>query len=344
LPRRPQRAATASWARRAEALARRFPLGRLHPAALAAAGTGRWAVGFSGGPDSLALLLLLWAHWPRRRRSLLAVHFDHRLRGAASRQDARFCAAVCASLGVRLRSGRWDAKPGGPVSEAAARDARLAFFASACRGAKIETLWLGHQQDDIAETLLMRLARGSGAAGLSAPRPATEADPVRVRPLLTVPKRELVAALRALKIPFRQDRSNARGVYLRNRIRARVLPEWQAASESRDVLGGAALSRELLQEDDEALEQFTDARASLSPAGRLNLSRLAGAPRAVWRRALHRWVLAQNARQHSFRLSRAGFTQLLQAAEAGNPARISMGASTFARIANGVLTLVKHSA
>jgi tRNA(Ile)-lysidine synthase len=269
------------------------------------------------------------------------VHFDHRLRGAAARQDARFCAAVCAGLGIRLAAGSWQAKPRGPASEAAAREARLAFFAQACRRARIETLWLGHQQDDIAETLLMRLARGSGTAGLAAPRPVSEADPLRVRPLLTLPKAELVAALKSLKIPYREDRSNAQGLYLRNRVRAQVLPVWQAASEDRDVLAGAALSRELLQEDDEALEQLTDSRASLSPSGRLNLTRLKGAPRAVWRRALNRWVLAQNARTHSFRLSRAGFTQLLQAAEAGLPTRISMGASTFARIANGVLMLVR---
>jgi tRNA(Ile)-lysidine synthase len=337
-----QRAVTGVWPRRAEALARLFPVRRLHPGALAGAGgQGRWAVGFSGGPDSLALLLLLWAHWPRRRGALLALHFDHRLRGAASRQDARFCAAVCAGLKIRLVAGSWRAKPRGPASEAAARDARLEFFAQACRRARIETLWLGHQQDDIAETLLMRLARGSGTAGLAAPRPVSEADPRRVRPLLAVPKAELVAALKSLKIPSREDRSNAQSLYLRNRVRAQVLPAWQAASTDRDVLAGAALSRELLQEDDEALEQLTDSRGSLSPSGRLNLTRLEGAPRAVWRRALNRWVLAQNARTHSFRLSRSGFTQLLQAAEAGLPTRISMGASTFARIANGVLTLVK---
>ncbi len=332
---------TGVWPRRAEALARLFPIKRLHSGALAGAGPGKWAVGFSGGPDSLALLLLVWAHWPERRRSLLAMHFDHCLRGAASRQDARFCAAVCAGLGTRLVAGRWQAKPRGPASEAAARDARLAFFAQAGRQTRIDTLWLGHQQDDIAETFLMRLARGSGTAGLAAPRPVSEADPLRVRPLLSLPKAELVAALQGLKIPYREDRSNAQGLYLRNRVRAQVLPAWQAASEDRDVLAGAALSRELLQEDDEALEQWTDARASLTPSGRLNLTRLEGAPRAVWRRALNRWVLAQNARTHSFRLSRSGFTQLLQAAEAGRPARISMGASTFACISDGVLRLVK---
>jgi tRNA(Ile)-lysidine synthase len=322
-------------------LAARFPLSRLHPGALAGAGGGKWGVGFSGGPDSLALLLLVWAHWPRRRRSLLALHFDHRLRGAAARADARFCREVCAGLGIRLLAGAWDDKPKGPASEAAARAARLHFFSHAAAQAKIGTLWLGHQQDDIAETMLMRLARGSGTAGLAAPRPVTAANPSRVRPLLTLAKAELVGALTALKIPFRHDATNAEGLYLRNRIRATVLPAWQAASGSRDALAGAALSRELLQEDDEALEAWTDAQASLSPSGRLNLGRLQGAPQAVWRRALNRWVLAQNARAPAFRLSRAGFTQLLTAVQAGRPARISMGASTFARISAGVLRLVK---
>src|SRR5215204_437603 len=58
-----------------------------------------WSVAFSGGADSLALLLLLWAHWPERRRTLRVLHFDHRLRGAESTEDARFCARVCGELG-----------------------------------------------------------------------------------------------------------------------------------------------------------------------------------------------------------------------------------------------------
>ena len=119
-----------------------------------------WGVGFSGGADSLALLLLLWSHWPERRRMLRALHFDHRLRGAESRADAQFCRRVCAALKIGYVAGVWRGRHPG-ASEAEARAARMEFFRENAR-----VIWLGHQQDDIAETMLMRLARGSGAGGV----------------------------------------------------------------------------------------------------------------------------------------------------------------------------------
>src|SRR4051812_6279189 len=87
------------WPAAAEALARAIPKRRLHPRVVAAAEEMSprtvWGVGFSGGADSLSLLLLVWAHWPSRRRALRGLHFDHRLRGAASRGDAVFCRQIC---------------------------------------------------------------------------------------------------------------------------------------------------------------------------------------------------------------------------------------------------------
>src|SRR3954462_6783720 len=120
-----------NWPGVAEALAARIPRKSLHPSvpawaeADAESAKRPWAVGFSGGADSLALLLLLWAHWPERRRRLVAVHFDHRLRGRASTAGARFCARVCVSLGIRLVSGTWSSARKG-ASEAEARMARFA--------------------------------------------------------------------------------------------------------------------------------------------------------------------------------------------------------------------------
>src|SRR3954465_11045951 len=101
------------WPGVAEALAARIPRKSLHSSVLAwAESDGEsakrpWAVGFSGGADSLALLLLLWAHWPERRKRLVALHFDHRLRGRASTADARFCVNVCSALGVNYVGGVW---------------------------------------------------------------------------------------------------------------------------------------------------------------------------------------------------------------------------------------------
>jgi tRNA(Ile)-lysidine synthase len=338
MPRPPK----SDWPRIAEVLAVRIPRGVLHPAVVKwASGVGEeirrpWAVALSGGADSLALLLLVWAHWPEHRESLVALHFDHRLRGRASTEDARFCERVCVALGVCFIGGVWAAARKG-ASEAEARAARFAFFQRTLTRRRIRTLWLGHQEDDIAETMLMRLARGSGSSGLSAPRPLQlmPAGRLHVRPLLTLNKVEIVSALREVGGCWREDASNETGDYYRNRIRREALPHWCAAAEDRDALAGAALSRELLEEDDAALEGWVDTIAPLSVDGRrLDVKVLHDKPRAVVRRALYRWLGAQ---ADTGDLSRQGFATLLAAVENGRFTRFSLGRSGFAVIRKGVL-------
>jgi len=326
------------WQGAALALAGEIPLKRLHPRVVAWASMkaraprAAWGVGFSGGADSLALLLLLWAHWPARRSRLVALHFNHRLRGPASGGDLRFCRAVCAGLGVSLLSGSWVRRERtAPVGEAAARTARFAFFEGALAEAGARSLWLGHQKDDIAESIMMRLARGSGTAGLAAPRPlqTMTRGRVHVRCLLTLTKSELAAALQECGIPWREDESNRRGEHFRNRIRQRVLPAWRRAARDRDALGGAALSREMLEEDADALELWVE-RANPLRGKVLHLDTLSGVPRAVTRRALQRWLLVLGGAAGD--LSRQGFEILLRAVEAGSPLRLSLGKDGFAII------------
>ena len=334
----------ARWGDAAAGLAERLPLARLHPAAVAWAETRPrsegWAVALSGGADSVALLLLLCAHWPARRSRLVALHFDHRMRGAESSADARFCARACSALGIALVSGRWRAA-GGARSEAQARAARFAFFERAMSARRLRVLWLGHQQDDIAESMLMRLARGSGAAGLAAPRPVHALAPERtrargrihVRPLLTLKKEAIASAMRAAGAAWREDSTNETGAHFRNRLRRGVVRPWVRASE-RDALAGAALSRELLEEDDLAIEAWVDALDPLQKDGSLAVSRLSGRPRAVVRRALHRWLLVQT---RAGELSRQGFDVLLRSVERAKPIRHSLGPHGFAVIRSGVL-------
>jgi tRNA(Ile)-lysidine synthase len=327
------------WQAAAARLGERIPRQKLHAAALSWADnrpqSERWAVALSGGADSVALLLLLWAHWPERRRRLVAFHFNHRLRGAASQSDERFCKALCAGLGVTLVSDRW-AGARQTRSEAAARQARFAFIGVQMARRRMKSLWLGHQQDDIAESVLMRLARGSGTAGLAAPRPlhAFAADyrggaaVVHVRPLLTLKKRDLSLALAAAGGLWREDASNAEDAHFRNRLRNGVIPRWAKAS-GRDALAGAALSRDLLDEDNQALEAWVDALKPIGTDGSLSLARLEGKPRAVVRRALHGWLLRQ---KNAGDFSRQAFETLLQSVEKGEPVRHSLGRHGFAAI------------
>jgi tRNA(Ile)-lysidine synthase len=345
---KPLRKKVPDWPAVAAALAGRISHGALHPGAMETAWAAyqqakrrkspspRWAVAFSGGADSLALLLILWAEGAGRwGRGFTVLHFNHRLRGRTADADERFCAGVCAALGLTFVAGRWD-KPPGKASEAEARAARLAFFHREMGRRRIRFLWLAHQQDDIAETMLMRLARGSGTAGLAAPRPAQPMPGNRwhLRPLLTLKKAEIVAALRAAGAAWREDATNAGDDFLRNRIRSRVLPAWIRATAGRDALAGAALARGRLEEDDHALEIWLAAVSPLRPDGTLDLKRLAGFPRALWRRALHHWLLAQKPVPE---LSRAGFESLLAACEAGRTTRQSLGHRRLAEVRGGRL-------
>lgn len=314
------------WPDRAQALGAKISRQRMHPAVVAWAearpAAEGWAIAFSGGADSLALLLLLWAHWPGRRARLRALHFDHRLRGAAARADASFCRRVCRAIGIGLITGAWT-RASGSASEAEAREARLKFFAAAMKRHRLHALWLGHQQDDIAESLLMRLARGSGAAGLAAPRPVQNGPfgRVHLRPLLELKKAEIVAALGSAGIGWREDRTNRKNDFFRNRIRRSVLPSWVSAA-GRDAVAGAACSRALLEEDDLALEAWADSLSAITPGRKLRLVRVFERPRAVVRRVLHRWLLAQAVRVE---LSRRGFAALLEAVQRGRPTRQSLG-------------------
>lgn len=337
---------------------KRIDHGDLHPAAMLRAlaehrqetrrgGTpSRWAVAFSGGADSLALLLLLWAEGPGRwGRDFVVLHFNHRLRGRAADADERFCRRVCAGLGVRFVSARWNSRrrtrPAGRravVSEAESRAARHAFFAREMKRRGCRLLWLAHQQDDIAETMLMRLARGSGTAGLAAPRPvqAMADGRLHLRPLLTLKKAEMTAALRRAGATWREDASNAGQDHFRNRIRRSVVPAWQKAA-GRDAVAGAALARDLLEEDDAALEAWLD-RLKPVKRGQLDLATLAGNPVAIARRALHRWLRAVRPETD---LSRQGFEVLLAAVRRGTATRFSLGRSGFAVVRNGKLAFRK---
>ena len=325
------------WPDFAANFAARFPRAALHAAVVEAVGARPadepWCVAFSGGSDSLALLLLIWVHWPERRSKLTALHFNHCLRGEASDGDEQFCRKVCAKLGIGFGSSQWTDGPSQP-NEAETRDARQAFFTRemAARGAVV--LWTGHQKDDIAETLLMRLARGAGPAGLAAPRPVSLRDDGRIflRPLLTMGKSELAAALSEAGMTWREDASNATRDHFRNRIRYEVLPRWQDAA-FHNVLGGAALSRELCEEDDVALEAWLESLKIVATETTLDLSPLLGKPRALWRRALRRWPPVGA-------MSRAGFDDLLTLCATGGEGRTSLSEG-FASVKNAVVTWVR---
>ena len=272
---------------------------------------------------------------------LVALHFNHRLRGAAADADAEFCGEVCAALGVRLVVGAADWPTGSDVSEAQAREARFDFFGRAMAEANARTLVLGHHRDDGVETMLLRLSRGSGSRGLAAPRPVQRmADgTVRVRPFLDLAKAEIVAALRAAGVPWCEDETNHGDAYFRNRLRRSVVPAWTAAAPA-DLAAAVARSRALLEEEDEALEAWVDRVLPAELAGPLPLAALRAAPVAVARRALQRWLGGQDLGDI---LSRVAFDELLAAirGEAAETRR-SAGPDAFLEFAGDQLAVVPN--
>lgn len=184
------------------------------------------AVAYSGGADSTALLLAANARWPGR---VCALHVHHGLQAAADGFEAH-ARAFCERHGVSLKVVRVDASNApGQSPEDAARQARYAALADSAREAGAVCVLLGQHADDQAETLLLALSRGAGLPGLSSmPERFVRHGMVFGRPLLALPASDLRDWLRDQGHDFVDDPSNADARFTRNRIRAVLLPAWEA--------------------------------------------------------------------------------------------------------------------
>jgi tRNA(Ile)-lysidine synthase len=335
-------AAAPDWRAGALALARRFPLRRLAPAAVdalaeraRAAEPEPVAVACSGGADSLAALLLAWAHFPALRARLAVLHFNHGTRPECA-AEAGFVRAVAAALGADFRAGEMPARVAaaaraGLLDEAALRRHRLAFFHAACASLGARVLAQGHHADDALESVLLRLARGAGAEGLAAPRAVQtfRARPlVFVRPLMTLQKADIAAALREAGLPWREDASNASGAHERNRLRRAAVPAWKAAAGARRLAAGLARSQRLLDEDAAAREAWADSLwreiAARSPSAALGIfdwSPARAAPAALHRRLFRRALSLAPADDAEARLDTAVAEDIAAALAGGRAGR-----------------------
>src|SRR6266852_1602542 len=198
----------------------------------------------SGGPDSIALMWLA-ARWRRalaRGPRLVAVTIDHGLRPEAA-AEAREVKRLARSLDLPHRTLRWSGPKPTTGLPAAARAARYRLLAQAAHAAGATHILTAHTRDDQAETLLMRLLRGSGIAGLAAmARESARDGVVLARPLLNVPKSRLMATLDKAKIAFADDPTNRDTAFTRPRLRA-LLP--LLAAEGGDARGLARLASRL---------------------------------------------------------------------------------------------------
>ncbi|HEU5409750.1 MAG TPA: tRNA lysidine(34) synthetase TilS [Candidatus Acidoferrales bacterium] len=186
----------------------------------------RVAVAVSGGADSVALLRLFHSMRDELGIILVVVHFNHQLRGSESDGDEKFVVSLAETLALPVIIGRADvalaAKCNGWNLEDAARRLRYQFFEEASEQHAIARVATAHTADDQAETVLARIIRGTGLAGLSAIHPVRAKV---IRPLLEIRREELREYLNSIHQNWREDSSNTDKSRLRARLRSDLLPQ-----------------------------------------------------------------------------------------------------------------------
>ncbi len=271
----------------------------------------------SGGADSVCLLHLLLS---RDDLTCFCAHFDHGIR-PESGEDAAFVESLCRQWGVPFYTRRGDvparAAETGESLETAGRELRYAFLRRAAEHFGADVIATAHTLDDNAETVLFRLARGTGLRGLGGIPP--ERDGI-VRPLLGIRRREIEAYLRERGIPWREDPTNALDGAARNRVRHHVLPALEAVhpAAAENIARLTALARE----DEEFLNSL--AAEKLRHWGdALPVSELKSLPRSLSRRVIRLWLGGE--------LSREGAEAVLSLCDAGPSAALDLPGVTVRR-------------
>ena len=287
-----------------------------------------YVIGVSGGRDSIALL-----HWviSLGYKDLTVCHLNHRLRGRSSDADARFVKRLVERYnqelpgnGLRLpgaRTGKRSARraTAGRIEfelgsaniralgkkqktsvETAAREARYAFFAETARRRNCRTIFVAHHADDLVETFLINLFRGTGNAGLSAMREISTRridgiDLTIARPFLCVWRKEIDDYVGEHRLRFREDPTNKNLTPLRNRIRHRIVP-YLEKTVGRNIRQNIWRTAIIAAEE----EKWIDSELPDSKHADLSAVKLRALPIALQRRALLKWLRAQNVAEVGF--------------------------------------------
>jgi len=282
----------------------------------------RYLIGVSGGRDSVALL-----HWliSLGYKDLTVCHLNHQLRGQSSGADAQFVKRLVqrynqelAGNALRLpgaRTGKRSARraTAGRIGfelgsaniralgkkqkmsvETAAREARYEFFAKTARRRNCRTIFVAHHANDLVETFLINLFRGAGNAGLAAMREISTRridgiDLTIVRPFLCVWRKEIDDYVGEHGLRFREDATNRNLTPLRNRIRHRIVP-YLEKTLGRNIRQNI-LRTAMIAADE---EKWIDSELRDSPHADLSVVKLRALPIALQRRALLKWLRAQN--------------------------------------------------
>ncbi len=271
----------------------------LDSAAPALAAASPLLVAVSGGPDSVALAHVLI----EAGRKIEIAHFDHQTRGEGSAEDARFVEALAKRLGVPFHLHSEDVEAGAdqsPMSfEEYARERRYAFLIATAKARGCAAIATGHHADDQAETVLMRVLRGTAPRGIGGTPPIAEREGVRVvRPFLGARRAEILAWLHERNLRYCHDETNLDTDFVRNRIRHDLLPQLRREYNPRVV---EALTRlaDLARTEDDLMHSLTIEFATTCIAE--NGDTILRAPFALGHRALQRRAVLEWAYRHGVR-------------------------------------------
>ncbi len=318
-------------------------------------GVRKTVVALSGGPDSVALAMILreLVAGGQLNIELRLAHLNHGLRGDESDAEEDFCRRLADKVSLQIEVERADvagaARRRGGSLEAVARDMRYQFLRRGAHRVGAQAVATGHQADDVAETVLLRMIRGAGVKGLGAIAPRRPlGDGVRlVRPLLEVPAADLQGYLTERGQSCCIDSSNRDTRYARNRVRHRLMPLLRGEFPAFSVHSLVALNESALE-----VERFLRERAEHllgrarreSPEGELVLDAqtLAAAPRAVRKTAglLAVEELARPDRPPALRAEHYRALAGLPAAETGT--EVSLPGGFFARREHGVVYVARR--
>jgi tRNA(Ile)-lysidine synthetase-like protein len=304
--------------------------------AIAGLPAGAWAVGVSGGADSVALLTLLRARPDVRCH---AVHLDHETRGGESTLDAQFVADLCQTLHIPCTlatrtqcESRIHASTLPRNTSARFRALRLHLFREVCAAHGLRGVLVAHHADDQAETILQRLLRGSGPVGLTGIRSESRVGGLTVlRPLLNVPSSALRAYLQGIGRAWREDASNASPAYQRNRVRALLARHPELASDLHTL--APAMAR--------LIEWARHAAPRLGET--FETSELADAPDVLAAEAARAWLVARGAPREA--LSPSVLERLVtMARDAATPPRAHFPGGMLVRRRRGSIAVVRDGA
>ena len=213
-------------------------------------------VALSGGLDSVCLLHAFRSYTELYGITLTAAHLEHGIRGEESLRDLKFCEDLCRDWGIELISQRvpvpFIAMSSGRGVEEAAREVRYGFFQSIMASGKADVVATAHHMNDVAETILFRLARGTALAGMHG---ITEHGGF-IRPMLHITRKELEDYASSNNLPHVDDSTNGDETYARNRIRHSVLPALQEVNER--AVEHIARFASLSAADDDFLQGLAD--------------------------------------------------------------------------------------